>query len=251
MTEMRSYRALVSSDWNECLAPCGPFDFISFTYPELKARFQAIFQEYTSNVITLGEAIGRLQGLLPGSITEQQMDAYLEQSFQTYAGVPHLIDWCNDHGILFMINTTGMLGYFQRIFAKGLLPPVPALSAHPMTCYARRKTDPRHVYELFEIQDKAKHTESVMRLLDIPPQKVIIMGDSGGDGPHFEWGRSVGALLVGSMTKTSLEAYCRSKGISIDVRFGVSGTAGSAKDRDREFQVDFVDLLPTIEEILA
>ena len=248
---MSSYRALVSSDWNECLAPCGPFDFISFVYPELKVRFEAIFRQYTSNAVTLGQAIGRLQGLLPGSITEQQMDAYLEHSFQTYTGVPELIDWCNDHGILFMINTTGMLGYFQRIFAKGLLPRVQALSAHPMTRYPARETDPSHVYELFEIQDKAKHTESVMRLLNIPPQKVIIMGDSGGDGPHFEWGRSVGALLVGSMTKTSLAAYCRSKGISIDVRFGVARTAESAKARDKELQVDFVDLIPTIKEILA
>ena len=248
---MRSYRALISSDWNECLAPCGPFDFISFAYPELETRFQAIFRQYTSNSITLGEAIGRLQGLLPGSITEQQMDAYLEQSFQTYTGVPELIDWCTDHGIWFMINTTGMLGYFQRIFVKGLLPPVPALSAHPMTRYVPRQTDPRHVYELFEIQDKPKHTESVMRLLNIPPQRVIIMGDSGGDGPHFEWGRSVGALLVASMTKASLEAYCRSKGIAIDVRFGVSHTVESAKVLEKELQVDFVELIPMIEEILA
>jgi 2-hydroxy-3-keto-5-methylthiopentenyl-1-phosphate phosphatase len=251
MIEMSSYRALVSSDWNECLAPCGPFDFISFVYPELEPRFQMIFRQYTSNAITLGEAIGRLQGLLPGPITEQQMDAYLEHSFQTYTGVPELIDWCNDHGILFMINTTGMLGYFQRIFAKGLLPQVPALSAHPMTSYASRQTDPRYIYELFETQDKAKHTEAIMRLLNIPSRKVIIMGDSGGDGPHFEWGRSVGALLVGSMTKTSLEAYCRSRDISIDVRFGVTSTAESVKDRDKELQVDFVGLITTIEEILV
>ena len=248
---MKSYRALVSSDWNECLAPCGPFDFISFAYPDLKLRFQAIFRQYTSNEITLGEAIGRIHGLLPASITEQQMDAYLEQSFQTYTGVPELIDWCSDHGILFMINTTGMLGYFQRIFAKGLLPAVPALSAHPMTAYAPGQTDPRYIYELFEIQDKPRHTESIMRLLNIPPQKVIVMGDSGGDGPHFEWGKSVGALLVGSMTKTSLEAYCRSRSISIDVHFGVSCSAESAKDRDRQLQVDFVDLIPTIEAVLA
>jgi hypothetical protein len=248
---MKSYRALVSSDWNECLAPCGPFDFISFAYPDLELRFQAIFRQYTSNEITLGEAIGRIQGLLPGSITEKQMDAYLEQSFQTYTGVPELIDWCNDHGTLFMINTTGMLGYFQRIFAKGLLPPVPALSAHPMIAYAAGPADPRYIHELFEIQDKPRHTESMMRRLNIPPSKVIIMGDSGGDGPHFEWGKSVGALLVGSMTKSSLETYCRSKGISIDVHFGVVCTAESAKDRDRQLQVDFIDLIPTIEEILA
>jgi len=26
------YKALVSSDWNECLAPCGPLDPISLVY---------------------------------------------------------------------------------------------------------------------------------------------------------------------------------------------------------------------------
>jgi hypothetical protein len=31
----RKYKAIVSSDWNECLAPSGPFDFISFNHPEL------------------------------------------------------------------------------------------------------------------------------------------------------------------------------------------------------------------------
>jgi hypothetical protein len=31
------YKGMISSDWNECLAPCGPFDPIAFAYPELKA----------------------------------------------------------------------------------------------------------------------------------------------------------------------------------------------------------------------
>lgn len=33
---MARYRAMISSDWNECLAPCGPFDAIAFTYPDLE-----------------------------------------------------------------------------------------------------------------------------------------------------------------------------------------------------------------------
>jgi hypothetical protein len=28
-------KAIVASDWNECLAPCGPFDPIPFAYPRL------------------------------------------------------------------------------------------------------------------------------------------------------------------------------------------------------------------------
>ncbi len=35
---IKHYKAMVSSDWNECLAPCGPFDFISFAYPRLEAE---------------------------------------------------------------------------------------------------------------------------------------------------------------------------------------------------------------------
>ena len=39
------YQALVSSDWNGCLAPCGPFDFISFAYPRLKSDLAAILND--------------------------------------------------------------------------------------------------------------------------------------------------------------------------------------------------------------
>ena len=118
----KSYKAIVSSDWNECLAPCGPFDFISFNYPQLTAELETIFKQYTGNVISLGEAVGQIQKLLPAPITEKQMDNYLDDSFSTYKGVPELIEWCLSNNILIMINTTGMIGYFQRVFAKNLLP---------------------------------------------------------------------------------------------------------------------------------
>ena len=118
-----TYKAMVSSDWNGCLAPCGPFDFISFVYPEFKSELTAIFQQYTGNLITLGEAAKLIREMLPGPITPDQMDAYLDQSFTTFTGVPELIEWCASNHILFMLNTTGMIGYFQRIFAKTLLPP--------------------------------------------------------------------------------------------------------------------------------
>jgi len=249
-TKNRQYKALVSSDWNECLAPCGPFDFIAFIYPELESDLDSIFKQYTGNMISLGEAAQKIQKLLPGPVTEDHLDAYLDTSFITYTGVADLIEWCLARDILFMLNTTGMIGYFQRVFAKGLLPKVPVLSAHPMVRYPKRETDPLQVYDLFEIQDKSKNTRAAAERYDIPAEKIIIMGDSGGDGPHFEWGAQINAFLIGSMPKPSLETYCQAKGVDIDLRFGLSYAEGDAKDPKQEMQTDFRDLSPVIEKCL-
>ena len=245
-----NYQAIVSSDWNECLAPCGPFDFISFNHPQLTPDLTTIFQQYTGNTISLGKAARQIRDLLPDPITAEQMDAYLDKSFITYTGVPELIEWCLNKNILFMINTTGMVGYFQRIFAKNLLPPVPVVSAHPMIRFGQRKSDPPYLYDLIEIQDKSKNTAAVVRAFDIPPEKTILMGDSGGDGPHFEWGAGIGAGLIGSMTKPSLETYCQKNGIVINTYFGPSYPTGEKKDPKREMQVNFMDLAFLIEEFL-
>ena len=249
-TKNRQYKALVSSDWNECLAPCGPFDFISFIYPQLESDLDSIFKQYTGNMISLGEAALKIQELLPGPVTEDLLDVYLDKSFVTYKGVAELIEWCLARDILFMLNTTGMIGYFQRVFAKGLLPKAPVLSAHPMIRYAYRETDPLQVYDLLEIQDKSKNTRAVADRFDIPGEKIIIMGDSGGDGPHFEWGAQINAFLIGSMPKPSLETYCQAKGVDIDLRFGLSYAEGDEKDPKQEMQTDFRDLSPVIEKCL-
>jgi 2-hydroxy-3-keto-5-methylthiopentenyl-1-phosphate phosphatase len=200
----RSYRAIFSSDWSECLSPTGPFDFISFIYPDLEPDLKTVFKQYTSNQISLGDASKQIEGLLPSAITEDQMDAYLDDSFATYKGVPDLIEWCLSRNILFMINTTAMVGYFQRVFAKGLIPQIPVLSANPLIQYANSETDPETVYPLYEIQDKGKNSEAAIQAFNIPNEKVMLMGDSGGDGAHFEWGAKHGAFLIGSMTKASL-----------------------------------------------
>lgn len=243
------YRAFVSSDWNECLAPCGPFDVISFAYPHLEPDLVTVFQQYTANRITLGEAIAKIRRMLPEPITVEQLDAYLDRSFATYRGVSDLIEWCRNQHILFMINTTGMIGYFQRVFAKGLLPRVPVLSAHPMIRFAGSKTDPL-VYDLLETRDKADNTEAVARKFDIPASRIILMGDSGGDGPHFEWGACINAFLIGSMTKPSLEMYCSAKHIKIDVRFGMNYAEGVEKNLEDEMKFDFMDLAPIIKQVM-
>ena len=93
------YNAIVSSDWNECLAPCGPFDCISFNYPQFTSELETIFRQYTGNHISLGDAARQIQTLLPAAITIEQMDAYLDHSFLTYRGVPELIEWCLSQGI--------------------------------------------------------------------------------------------------------------------------------------------------------
>lgn len=247
---IKKYKAMVSSDWNECLAPCRPFDFISFAYPRLKSDLTAIFRQYTGNLISLGEATVQIQELLPEPITPDQMDAYLDESFITYTGVPDLIEWCASHNILFMINTTGMIGYFQRIFAKTLLPPVPVVSAHPLISYPHNTSSSFRVYELLETRDKSKNTSEVARSQAIPAGKIILLGDSGGDGPHFKWGAAAGAFLIGSMTKPSLEKYCRTKAIEINLRFGMDYTRSEAISLQKELQINFMDLADTIKEIL-
>jgi hypothetical protein len=78
------YKGMISSDWNECFAPCGPFDPIAFACPELEADLSGIFRLYTGNQISLSEATRRIGARLPKPITEKQMDAYLEASFVTY-----------------------------------------------------------------------------------------------------------------------------------------------------------------------
>jgi len=252
MTPKRErYRAIVSSDWNECLAPCGPFDFISSTYPSLKPQLFEIFKEYTGNAITLSEATRRIGGLLPAPVTEEQMDAYLDEFFTTYKGVPELINWCLSRDILFMINTTGMQGYFQRVFEKGLMPKVPIISAHPMIRYPERGGSRCRWYDLLEIEDKAENTRAVVRAWEIPHDKIVLIGDSGGDGPHFRWGAKAGVFLVGSMTKGSLEIYCRKAGIPIHHRFGVSYSEGEERDLQKEMAFDFMELAVLMERWLA
>lgn len=245
-----SYKAMVSSDWSECLSPSGPFDCLAFNHPEFETDLAAVFRQYTGNRISLGQAAAKIKSLLPNPLSHDQMDAYLDASFATYTGVPDLIQWCLDNQILFMINTTGMIGYFQRIFAKGLLPPVPVLSAHPMIRYPGLKTDPPHVYELFETRDKGQNTATVACSLGIQAAKIILMGDSGGDGPHFEWGAGSGAFLIGSMTKASLDSYCREKGIVLNLRFGLDYSKSEKKDQKKELDINFMNLTTRIEEIV-
>jgi hypothetical protein len=242
----KRFKAIISSDWNQCLAPCGPFDPITFSYPELIPELTTIFKEYTGNIIPLGKASKRISKLLPGPISIQQMDAYLDESFKTYRGVPDLIEWSSSNDILFMINTTGLMGYFQRVFAKKLLPQVPVLSANPMTRYAASETDPPFMVDLEEIEDKGRNTEEVMKSFGISGEKTILIGDSGGDGPHFEWGAKRGAFLIGSMAKAFLMQYCSSKGIRINFLFG-------SKDGLAEEEgglLDFMELSSVIERAL-
>jgi hypothetical protein len=243
------YKALVSSDWNGCLTPSGPFDPISFAYPKLEPDMSAIFAKYTGNEITLTEASRRITALLPARLTVEQMDAYLTARFVTYPGVPDLIEWCMRHHILFMINTTGMQGYFQRVFARKLLPHVPLVAANPLIRFPGAREDPRFLYQVVEIEDKPKNTESAMNFLGIEPRWVVIMGDSGGDGPHFHWGSSTGVFLIGSMTKTSLEIYCKERGIVINKRFGPSYSPGEDTDRIREMQTNFMELTDSLSAV--
>lgn len=243
------FKAMVSSDWNECLAPCGPFDFIAFNFPALKSELYQIFRFYTGNRITLADAIRQIEKMLPQPITAEQMDAYLAESFSTYTGVPELIEWCSEHGILFMINTTGTIGYFQRVFAGNLLPPVPVISAHPMIRYPHPDNAMPTIYELFETRDKGRNTAAVAGDYGIRAEKIILMGDSGGDGPHFDWGSQNAAFLISCMIKPSLADYCRTRSIGINLEFGINDPHDKALERRDEFQPNYMDLAPVIAKI--
>jgi hypothetical protein len=43
----QSFKAIISSDWNQCLAPCGPFDPITYSYADLTLDLTTIFEEST------------------------------------------------------------------------------------------------------------------------------------------------------------------------------------------------------------
>jgi hypothetical protein len=236
------FKAIISSDWSQCLSPSGPFDPIAYTYPDLASPLKNIFLEYTSNRISLGQAAEKLKKLLPSPLTIKQMDAYLDLAFVTYQGVPDLIKWCHRNNILFMINTTGFVGYFQRVFAKKLLPEIFVLSANPMIRYPLSATDPPLVLNLKEIQDKGKNTQVALSTSALSLKKVVIMGDSGGDGPHFEWGQKKKAFIIGSMTKPSLSAYCRRHNIAIHHQVGPVYKKGQQRDQEAEMAIDFNEL---------
>jgi hypothetical protein len=53
------------------------------------------------------------------------------------------------------------------------------------------------------------------------------------------------------MTKPSLDNYCREKDIFINLRFGMDYSRGEKKDPAKELQINFMDLIPTIEEIVT
>jgi 2-hydroxy-3-keto-5-methylthiopentenyl-1-phosphate phosphatase len=245
------YKGIVSSDWSECLSPNGPFDPIAFNYPELESDLKRIFRAYTGNLISLREATHEIKGLLRQDFTPDQMDAYLDESFQTYKGVSELIEWLFSRDILFMINTTGTQGYFQRVFAKKLLPEAPIVAANPMIRFDDPGQVTRYEYQVIEIEDKPKNTAAVISALDAPANRVVVMGDSGGDGPHFQWAFNQRAYLVGSMTKNSLAQYCLSRGIRIDRFFGVSYGPGEARKLEKEMTFNFMDLAEVIQKALS
>jgi hypothetical protein len=246
----RKYRAIVSSDWSECLSPNGPFDPIAFNYPGLADELTTIFRLYTGNRIRLGEATTRIKSLIPHLLSEEQMDAYLDASYRTYPGVSDLIEWCLGQEILFMINTTGTQAYFQRVLAKKMLPAVPVVAANPMIRFDTGDATAPYLEEVLETEDKPRNTEAVMRRFGLTSIRPVVMGDSGGDGPHFEWAAQKGGFLIGSMTKASLQDYCQSRKVVISSFFGPRYEAGVPRDPAAEMSVNFMDLTAVITKAL-
>jgi hypothetical protein len=149
-----------------------------------------------------------------------------------------------------MVNTTGAVGCFQRALFRHLLPPLPVISAYPEPHYPKTASDPDQVYSLFEITGKARHTETVAQNMEIPLKRTIIVGDSGGDGPHFKWGAQNGAFLIASMAKPSLQLYCSEQDIQPDYFFGHTYCKGETRDHALEMGFDFMGLAAVIEEVI-
>ena len=251
MGSTQTYIGMVSSDWNQCLAPCGPFDAIIYCFPHLKSELDVIFRRYTANAMTLVSAIDRIQSLVPRLLTEEDMDAYIVSRFDIYPGVVELMNWCAHNHILFMINTTGPMGYFQRLQARGMLPALPALSANPFIRFASSDQKMGLEYELMEIDDKGTNTSKAAHHYEILPEKIIVIGDSGGDGPHFAWAASSGAMTIGSMAKPSLIKYCRQRRIAIQHHFGHTYSDGEQAAAEKEKQYDFMDMASIIGRVLG
>ncbi len=230
---MQPYIGMVTSDWSECLSPSGPFDVMIFHHPHLRDPMEQIFRAYTGNDMTLDQAMRRIGALLPAPIGPEEMDAYLESEYAVYADVAALRQWCRDNRILFMINSTGAIGYFQRVFARGRLAPPEALAANPMIRFASGARDPDIILPVVTTDDKPLHSAAVAERFHIPLRRVVVIGDSGGDGPHFAWGARHGATLVASLAKSSLLDYCRRGNIEIHHHWN-PGPAGSAGNPARE-----------------
>ncbi len=238
----KSFVGMVSSDWSECLSPNGPFDPIGYNYPDLDNDLREIFNNYTSNCITLNQAIIRIKELIPNGLSQFQMDEYLDNNFQIYNGVYDFITWLSEKNILFMINSTGSQGYFQRAIIKGMIPVIPYISANSFIFYDSENLSTKFTCEVSEIEDKAGCSERVALKNHISYEKIIVIGDSGGDGPHFKWGASKGVSLVGSMTKSSLSKYCEAKAIKIDKHIGPLYKQGDKRNLELEYQYDFREL---------
>ena len=191
-----------------------------------------------------------IQDMIPARLTQDQMDTYLDASFSTYVGVPEFIQWCLDHDILFMINTTSSQAYFQRAINKGLIPAVPIIAAHPVTSFPSPGDGDRYSLQVLEIDDKPKNTGHVMKQWGISPRQLIVIGDSGGDGPHFVWAHQQNAHLIASMAKTSLLNYCKSRNVTIERFFGVVYKPDQPRELDLELKYNFMDLVPMVLEIL-
>ncbi len=241
-------RALICSDWSECLSPNGPFDPISFNYPEYSAELEDIFRKYTGNIISLGRALDMIINEKGLTLSQNQMERYMEQEFSMYKGVRELIQWAISNNILFVINSTGFQGYFQMAFRMGLIPRLLYISANPMIRF--EDDDSTTWFDIYETTDKPRNTEKILSINNIPPQNTVLIGDSGGDGPHFEWGAKAGAKLIGSMPKWSLIRYCRERGIRIHHMFGVIYGEGEKRDPEREKEIDFSSLISEIKRLL-
>ncbi len=248
---MKQYIGMVTTDWSECLAPCGPFDMITYHYPHLLDRVEDIFRGYTGNDMTLAEAVVKIDELLPAPMGKGQMDAYLESDFEVYADVMAFRAWCRDNDILFMINSTGAMGYFQRVFAKGLLTPPEVLAAHPMVRFEAESSDPQIILPIREIDDKPLHSAAMAKRFGIPHQRIVVIGDSGGDGSHFQWGARIGATLIASLAKSSLLDYCRNRNIEIHHHWNPGHSRDDGRENRPSGRFDLDQLIRVIQQIMA
>ena len=80
---------------------------------------------------------------------------------------------------------------------------------------------------------------AVLGTYHLPSSKVIVMGDSGGDGPHFQWAADEGAFSIGIMAKPSLIRYCELRHVRVSRFFGWFYGPGEAAKSGKRNEIRF------------
>ena len=120
-----------------------------------------------------------------------------------------------------------------------------------MIRYTAGSHDPEIILPIQEISDKPIHTAVIARRFQIPDEHIVVIGDSGGDGPHFNWGARIGATLIASLAKDSLLSYCRERRIDIHHHWNPGAFAGAEEASVQSKPLSLDQLFKVIMQVMG